>query len=167
MRRFSRNLMICGSFMAMALLVVCWVQCRVPALPLENWHIPELVEQLNRAGVKIRTVAVQKIGPHEQSAFLTTSTEQDWPYLNRLVKDAKRIHEWKGIVYCERRAPTSPELIVPECEQYSLTVGPFYFFGDTDLLARIGTALGQPDFHSRSDATHTFPATLLRPDRSA
>jgi hypothetical protein len=166
MRRFSRNFVICVSFMAMTLLVVCWVQCRVPSQPLERWHIAELVEQLNRAGLEIRTIAVQEVGPHEQSAFLTT-TQQDWHYLNRLVKDAKRIHEWKGVVYCERRTPSSPELIVPECAQYSLEVGPFYFFGDSELLARIGTALGRPDFHARSDATDALPATLPRPDRSA
>jgi hypothetical protein len=141
MRRISRNLKRCAPFMAMAFLAVCWVQCHVQPLPLDNWTIPELVEQLSRAGVEVRTVGVQKESPHEQSAFLTT-TEQDWHYLNRLVKDRKRIHEWKGIVYCERRTPTTPEPVVPDCEQYSLEVGPFFFFGDTELLARIGTALG-------------------------
>ena len=141
MRRFSPNLKLYLPFVAMAFLAVCWVQWRDTALPLDKWNIPELVEQLNHAGVEVRTVAVQSEGPHEQSAFLTT-TEKGWNCLNRLVKDPKRIHEWRGIVYCERRLPTAPELVVPECEQYSLEVGPFFFFGDTELLARIGTALG-------------------------
>lgn len=166
MRRFSRKPMICVAFLSMALLVVCWVNCRVPPFSLDKWNIAELVEHLNRAGVEVRAVAVQKEGPREQSAYLTT-TGQDWHYLNRLFKDAKRIHEWRGIVYCERRPPNAPQLVVPDCEPYILEVGPFFFFGDADLLARIGTALGQPGFDPRSDASDVLAPQLLRLDCSA
>jgi hypothetical protein len=142
MRRSSRNILLCAPFVAITFLTVWRVQCRVPALPLDQWSIPQLVEQLNRAGLELRTAAVSKEGPFDQSVYLT-STERDWLDLNTLVKDPKRIHEWRGIVYCARKTTNGTPMYPPECEPYSLEVGPFFFYGDTEMLARIAAALGQ------------------------
>jgi predicted amidohydrolase YtcJ len=142
-----RYVLLGASFMATAFLTVwCFQPPVAPAPashPLDNWDIAQLADHLNRAGVELRTVSVQKNGVIDSSAFLT-ATAMDWSYLNRLNKDPKRIHEWRGIVFCSREMPNSAAKLARQREEHCLLVGPFIFYGDAELLERIGAALNHP-----------------------
>ena len=71
------------------------------------------------------------------AAFLTT-TDKEWEDLNHLVKDPKRINEWRGTLYCERaKANTDLWYLIRQWGANSLIVGPFLLYGDPELLVRV------------------------------
>jgi hypothetical protein len=115
-----------------------------PALPLHDWDIPQLVSYLNGQGLGLRLVPPQKEGVLDKEAFLTT-TDQSWSDLNQLPKIRERIHGWHGTLYCLRNKEgyvLSGQVDVwGDC---CLVAGPFLFFGDRDLLARVRAALNEP-----------------------
>jgi hypothetical protein len=98
---------------------------------------------LNRAGLNVQLQSTGKDGMFDRNAFLTTSPK-DWDQLNRLGINPgpSRIQEWRGIVYCARGGESEPAL--PLWSDHSLVVGPFYFYGDAELLERIGAILVPP-----------------------
>jgi hypothetical protein len=117
---------------------------RVPPLPLNDWDIPTLVEHLQRTGLSLRMVATQKDGPIDSTAFLTT-TEKDWRDFNHLSKNVKQIEAWRGTVYCERADSQAMQAdLVQQWGDFGLSVGPFLFYGDPDLLTRVRAALLDP-----------------------
>jgi hypothetical protein len=80
-------------------------------------------------------------GDARTNAYLST-TEKTGAELYWLVKDRTEMHRWAGVVYCERvQYPEDREGMVKLWADCGLRVGPFVFFGDPELLARIRTAL--------------------------
>ncbi len=108
------------------------------AVALDDWDIPRLADYLNRKGVPLRLVATQNNGTIRHNAFLTT-TDKEWDDLSRPVKDPRWIGRWRGTLYCERN-PEGDDLARQWGDCY-LEVGPFMFFGDPELLARVRTVL--------------------------
>jgi hypothetical protein len=106
---------------------------------LDGWSIPELVDYLNRAGLAIRLRSSYKNGALGHTAFLTT-TDKTWDELNDLRRFPNRIHEWRGTVFCEQRRGNSEPLFEQGSDHY-LVAGSFAFFGDAELLERIGDIL--------------------------
>jgi hypothetical protein len=143
MQRFPRYCLLTTAALAMILLAVSVGQRlgnRAAALRARaDWDIPELADHLNCAGLQLRLRSSVKHGVIEWSAFLTT-TDKDWRDLNGLIKDSSRIHQWRGIVYCEREE-ASRGVILRLWDDYSLVASPFVFFGDPDLLERIRVIL--------------------------
>jgi hypothetical protein len=115
-----------------------------PDLPPGDWDIPRLVAWLNRQGLGLRPVATSRGGSTRYSAFLTTA-DRAWDDLNRLPRDPKRAHVWRGTLYCERGpggdAWADLARLWGDC---CLTVGPFLLFGDRALLDRVRSALTGP-----------------------
>lgn len=72
-----------------------------------------------------------------------TVTEKEWSYLNGLRKTPDKIQQWRGIVYCSRETPRAIAYLAYQWEDRCLRVGPFIFYGDASLLARIAAALHQ------------------------
>jgi hypothetical protein len=105
--------------------------------PLDDWDIPRLVAYLNEAGLALRMVSARKDGVIDQAAFLTI-TDQEWEDLDRLFKNPKWISQWRGTLYCKRNTAGYD---LSHWGDYSLVAGPFLFFGDPELLARVRDAL--------------------------
>ncbi|HTU88858.1 MAG TPA: hypothetical protein VMF69_02065 [Gemmataceae bacterium] len=147
MRRSWQYGLLCAPFVVLAFLTIPFGQRRAApvaeALPLDHWDIPELAAYLNEAGLELNSQPVRKDGDLSQSVFFT-STKKDWYELNRLFKDPKRIHEWRGTVYCSREPPKAAAHLAQQWGNNGLLAGPFVFFGDAELLARIDAALKRP-----------------------
>jgi hypothetical protein len=144
MRRNLQYVFLCVPFLAMTFLTVWLAPHRTAPQPapllLDNWDVPQLAAYLNGAGVEVRTVPTQKDAVGSSSAYLT-ATQKDWSDLNRLMKDASKIHEWRGTVYCARETANSNANLARPGDEHYLLVGPFIFYGDAELLARIDAAL--------------------------
>jgi hypothetical protein len=129
-------------FLATALLAV-WAVRRPAgaARDLDDWDIPRLVDHLNASGLGLRAMATQKDATIGRTAYLTT-TDREWEDINRLTKDPVRIDQWGGTLYCEQGHGRGdwPDL-ARRWGDCCLIAGPFLFFGDRDLLARIRAAL--------------------------
>lgn len=108
--------------------------------PLNDWDIPELAFQLKRMGMEVRLQAVSKNGPLSHSAYLT-STAKEWRDLNLLSKDPRRIHEWRGTIYCERVGDSEMSHLLEQWGDRYLAIRPFIFYGDPELLDRVRIAL--------------------------
>ena len=136
---------LCGLLLVLAavILLVVGVGRRkggraAPAVPLDDWNIPQLVAHLNGEGLALRLVSTQKNGAICQAAFLTT-TDKEWDELSRLAKKQEWIGRWRGTLYCKRNR--GGEELAYLWGDYHLVVGPFLFFGDPELLERVQTAL--------------------------
>ena len=144
MQRFPRYCLLATAVLAMTLLAVSVGQRLgngAAALEsLDDWDFPQVADHLNRAGLEVRLQSPSKNGLLGHNAFLTTSPK-DWEQLNRLRINpgTSRIQEWRGIVYCERVGKGEPRLQL--CSDHSLVVGPFYFYGDAELLEHIRVVL--------------------------
>jgi hypothetical protein len=105
---------------------------------LDDWEVPELVEHLRKEGLELRVVPTHKGGPTRYNAYLTT-TDKEWQELNLMVKVPEVVGQWRGTLYVERShsGGTRVEFWGDCC----LVAGPFVFFGDRDLLARVRVAL--------------------------
>jgi hypothetical protein len=132
------------AFVAVTLLVVGVGRRKggraTPAVPLDDWDIPQLVAYLNGEGLALRLVPTQKNGAISQAAFLTT-TDKEWDELSRLAKKQEWIGRWRGTLYCKRNM--GGEELAYQWGDYHLVVGPFLFFGDPELLARVQAALAR------------------------
>lgn len=102
--------------------------------------IRKLTDHLNRTGLAVRLRSTQKDGTLGATAFLTT-TDKSWEQLNRLVKDPKRIAEWRGTVYCERAEYEGRDWLLRSWNGHCLAAGSFMFYGDDELLERIRVLL--------------------------
>jgi hypothetical protein len=112
-----------------------------PGAPLDDWDIPRLAAFLNEQGQQLRVVPTMRQGGPHETAFLTT-TSRGWEDLNRLPKDAGRIALWQGTLYCERGPGGDDWLdLTRQWGDCGLVAGPFLFFGDPQLLARVRDAL--------------------------
>lgn len=144
MQRFSRYGWWTVAFVTMILLAVISRPRRdgaAPAArPIGDWDIPELVEHLNRSGVQVQLRSTVKNGADGLTAFLT-ATDKDWPSLNSLNKDAKRIRDWSGVLFCERVGESDVTHFTDQWGDRCLVVRPFLFYGDAGLLHRVGAAL--------------------------
>jgi hypothetical protein len=128
---------------------------------MDGWDIEDLVAHLHRNGLEFRAVPTAEEGPLNLGAYLTT-TEKPWERLNCLHASPEFIADWEGTVYCTL---TSKGGITPlgPWGDYGLRVGPFLFFGDPELLARIRAALrapGAPGPSTRPPALEKCPPTF-------
>jgi hypothetical protein len=144
MKGFPRYCLLTTAVLAMTVLGVSLSQrlsTHASALrSLDDWTIPELADHLNRAGLHVRLQSTQKDGVIGCTAFLTT-TAKDWNDLNRLQKDPSRLPEWRGTVYCEQVGRDDRAYLVHLWGEHCYVAGPFIFYGDAELLQRIGAIL--------------------------
>jgi hypothetical protein len=143
MRRLSRYGLLSAALGTMILLPVTIRQHRAnptsSTRPFDDWNIIDLVEHLNRMGMKLQIRSTSSNGALGQTVFLTTA-HKHWIDLNSLNKDPKRIHEWQGVIYCER-VKGDTTLAVRLWGDHCLAVEPFLFYGDAELLQGIRAAL--------------------------
>jgi hypothetical protein len=99
-----------------------------------------LAARLKSRGLKLRLVFDAYNG-HSSGAYLTEGSKS-WKELNLLPKAQEHIDRWAGTVHCERlNKPGCRSFQVSLWGDYCLEAGPFLFFGDPALLARIRQAL--------------------------
>jgi hypothetical protein len=143
MQRISRYAWWSAAFVTMIVLVVASrprnSDSASSSPPIDDWSIPELVEHLNRMGVEVQLRSTQADGVLRKTVFLTTG-EKDWRALNALHKDAKRIGEWHGILYCEHAGKGETD-VARLWGDRCLAVRPFLFYGDAELLKRVHAVL--------------------------
>src|SRR5262245_35867860 len=138
-------------FLLAALLLGSWAWYHTPEQPpaarpdLEHWDVPRLAEYLRSRGLTFRLVPIDQGGTNvADNAYLTT-TGETWEELDGLPKIRERIDDWAGTVYCERvNQPGRRDLQIKDWGDCALKVGPFIFFGDRGLLARLRNALRPP-----------------------
>ncbi len=112
-----------------------------PVNDLSDWQLRRLVEHLRARGLPIRAVSTSQNGPLCDTAYLTL-TDQDWLELNHLFRGVKQIGDWRGVLYCERISrPATRAQQARLWGDCCLVVGPFLFYGDRDLRARVRKAL--------------------------
>lgn len=148
MQRFVRYGLPATAMLAMTLLAVS-IGHRLGSRAaerrtLEEWDIRKLAEHLNRAGLRVQLQPSRGDGVIERNAYLTT-TPKTWDDLNGvgINPGPSRIQEWRGIVYCERVGKVADPLVYLWGDR-CLTVGPFVFYGDAELLEHIRAILA-PD----------------------
>jgi hypothetical protein len=143
MQRYSRYGWWSVPFVIMILLAVVFRRSgadAVHARSIDDWSIVELTEQLKLTGVKVRLRSTQQNGVVGQTAFLIF-TEKDWRSLNTLKKDSKHIHEWRGVLFCERVGESDSTHLTTQWGDHCLAVGPFLFYGDAEHLRQVRDAL--------------------------
>jgi hypothetical protein len=144
MQHFTRYGLFFAALAAMTLLTVSVRKHSADSAdssrPIKEWDIPELAVHLNRMGVEVRLRAVPKKGPLIKSAYLTFTTKE-WHDLNALNKDPRHFQEWRGTLYCERVGEHDSSYLIDQWGDRSMAVGPFLFYGDTELLDRVRTVL--------------------------
>ena len=142
MRWPSAPWLLIAVFMVAVLLVVGLGQRKVRSTtpPLHDWTFSELATYLNQAGLGLHRVPTQKSVATGDTMFLTT-TEKGWDELNMLSKDARRIAEWRGVLYCERLGGRDPSPLTSQWGEDCLVIGPFLFYGDRELLAQVRAVL--------------------------
>jgi hypothetical protein len=108
---------------------------------MDDWQIEDLVAHLQSKGVELRAVPTFPKGSVNNGAYLTT-TDKPWAELNVLSTATNRIETWQGTVSCHhlRRLPAG-HIYVELWDDNGLCIGPFIFFGDPELRARILAAL--------------------------
>jgi hypothetical protein len=105
---------------------------------LADWQVSDRVGRLRERGLALRAVPTSKSGPVDAGASLT-ETSRARAELSGLARSPKRIAGWKETVLCERRVPDEGDRA--QFEGHGLQAGPFFLFGDPDLLQRIADAL--------------------------
>lgn len=111
---------------------------------LAGWDVPRLVQRLDERGVRVRCLSSSAHYPSRTNAYLTT-TDLSFAQIDRLPKRLKDVERlWEGTLYCQ--AFGDPEARDRFAEQWAgpdgpPVVGPFVFFGDRKLLARVRAAL--------------------------
>ncbi len=147
--RAMQRLRIHGPLIAIfttgALLVVWLGSSRVePAsrgVPTVDWDIRRLAAFLNERGLELRVVATRRDSSPEASAFLTT-TDKEWKDLNLLIKGSGQKNKWRGTLYCEHDGVSGNWFDLPQqWGDCCLAAGPFLFYGDPELLARVRVSL--------------------------
>jgi hypothetical protein len=111
-----------------------------PLVCMDGWGVAEMVRHLEARGLGLCALPTSKDGPLVRNVFLAVpgKTFED---LAGLLMDPASIDRWNGAVYCEecpRFEARDLEGLWGDC---ALRAGPFVFFGDRDLLARIQEAL--------------------------
>ena len=145
MRRPRAHWILSAGFVASVLLAVALgtrtASPRTPPLPLNDWDVPELVDYLNRAGLRLRAVPTAYDGAIQNTAFLTT-TDKSWHEFNHLIKNDNQLGRWKGVLYCERvESDDMRGLLAHQWGDFSWSAGPFLFYGDPVLLERVRAVL--------------------------
>jgi hypothetical protein len=114
-------------------------EAALPAGPPDDWDLPQLVAYLNSKGLGLHMIPTSKDGPIRHNAYLTT-TVQPWDAFALLTKHLRCIDRWQGTLFCERSCwdhEGDPLLKAGDC---SLVVGPFFLFGDPELVGRVRDA---------------------------
>jgi hypothetical protein len=139
----SPRALVFAPLLVLALIWV-WVWRTGPPVPrrdLTRWDLPRLLEHLRARGVDLYATSPMKDGPIVDKVYLTTEP-RDWPELQQLFRDNDQIDRWRGVLFCERlNVQDDRTWDLQRWGDCCLVVGPFVFFGDRDLLARVRAAL--------------------------
>jgi hypothetical protein len=113
-------------------------------LPLDDWSVADMARYLEGRGLGLRAVPTSSKGYIGPNAFLVRR-DFSWLELERLPKNATRVHLWQGVAYFERwHNPLVAEERAEIWDGACLLAGPFLFFGDLELLAQIRDVLSDP-----------------------
>jgi hypothetical protein len=108
---------------------------------MDDWDVHDLVGYLRGRGLQFHLTPTSSGRNASSNAYLTTEAKPA-AELYRLLTTRKAIHIWAGVVYCEvSRRYEDREGVLEMWADCGLRAGPFVFFGDPALLARIRTAL--------------------------
>lgn len=107
---------------------------------LDDWDVPRLVDHLRKEGLDLRVVSTREGGKARHNAYLTASGK-GWKELNLMLKVPEQAEQWRGSLYVE--LCQHPEVRASYWGDCCLVAGPFVFFGDRDLLARVRAILGR------------------------
>ena len=108
-----------------------------PRPRLDHWDTSRLIAYLNDRGLSLRPVSSSENGDLNHGVFLTR-TSMSFEQLNSLHRVCEQIDQWRGTVYCQPYLdPHHMDLQIAMWGDCCLTVPPFLFFGDQELLAAI------------------------------
>jgi hypothetical protein len=150
MTKVRRRIVLAGSLAALALLAAWgWRPTDdgpTAATPdVAGWDVPRMAEHLRSRGLAFRLIPGDEPGVNAASSAYLTTTAKTWRELNALPKVRERIGDWQGTLHCERvNQPGARALQIQRWGDCCLEVGPFVFFGDPALLARVRAALRPP-----------------------
>jgi hypothetical protein len=143
-------LLLCLSLLAGGTLVgvVAWRHAspRRPAdgPKLDGWDIGQLVRRLGERGIRLRRLSASRHYVTEDSAYLTL-TDAPFESLDTLAKRGGAPDpRWNGSLFCALvRNPEARAQMAQlwEDEDGPPVVGPFVFYGDRRLLARVREVL--------------------------
>jgi hypothetical protein len=109
---------------------------------LDGWDVHDLAGHLEGRGLRLHLSPTGPGANTRINAYLST-TAKPRAELYWLAKNRRTMDPWAGVIYCERlRHPEDREGVVESWADCGLRAGPFVFFGDAALLARIRTAVG-------------------------
>jgi hypothetical protein len=110
-------------------------------VPMDGWEVEDLLNHLHDRGVEFRAVPNAEHGPLTMGVYLTT-TDKPRQQLVRLCACRERIDNWEGTVNCGWIAGCSQtDAWLWQFGDCGERQGPFFFFGDPALRARINAAL--------------------------
>jgi hypothetical protein len=120
------------------------------AVCMDGWDVHDLAGYLEGQGLRLQLSPSFAGGDARTSAYLST-TAKPGAELYWLAKNRRTMDPWAGVVYCERlRHPEDREGVLESWADCGLRAGPFVFFGDPALLARIRSALGAESSYTRA-----------------
>jgi hypothetical protein len=111
-----------------------------PLVGMDGWGVAEMIHHLESRGLGLCPLPTGKGRSLVRNVYLAVpgKTFED---LEGLIKQPACIGQWKGAVYCEECPRVDARDLEGQWGDCGLRAGPFVFFGDRDLLARIQEAL--------------------------
>jgi hypothetical protein len=108
---------------------------------MSAWTVADLLRHLEDRGLHLHPCPTRQNGPIIWNVYLTRE-ERPWTDYGGYTIDPARIHRWSGAVYCERvRRDEAREFELASWRECGLRAGPFFFFGDPEMLTQIRGAL--------------------------
>ncbi len=110
---------------------------------MDGWGVPELVRHLEARGLGLRAVPTGAGGSLSRNTFLTVPGKRPTD-LTGLMKTPAQIDRWEGVVYYEHSPRADDVQRYDRWGDCHRRIGPFWFFGDPELLAGIQEVLREP-----------------------
>ena len=116
---------------------------RPPAPTPARAPVPALLDRLQASGLRLHPVPVDNLNRDLRNGVYLCDAPREWEQVAGLPADPRYAARWRGVVLVQapRPALAVPDELLRSWAECGHRDGPFVFFGDPALLARLKAAL--------------------------
>ncbi len=116
---------------------------RRPPAPPPAAPVPALLARLQATGLRLHQVPVDNLNRDLRNGVYLCDGPREWEQVAGLPVDARHAARWRGVVLVQAPRPclAVPDELLQSWAECGHRDGPFIFFGDPALLARLKAAL--------------------------
>jgi hypothetical protein len=128
---------------AVLVLPALYVAGRRPAAPAPGDALPALLARLEARGLRLHAVPADNRNGDVRRGVYLCDRRREWEQVAGLPVGTRRAERWRGVVLAQTSSDflTIPDEAVRSWGASGHRDGPFVFFGDPALLARLKAAL--------------------------